>query len=64
MVNSKVAARTVTADTRATYLSHVAQAGLAALLGLFLFAAVGFAQPSAIHNAAHDSRHGIAVPCH
>lgn len=33
-------------------------------LGLLLVAGVGFAAPEAIHNAAHDSRHSLAVPCH
>lgn len=37
---------------------------LAALFGLVLIWGVGFAQPSAIHNAAHDARHAIAFPCH
>ncbi|HER27173.1 MAG TPA: CbtB-domain containing protein, partial [Rhodospirillales bacterium] len=23
-----------------------------------------FAQPSTLHNAAHDTRHSIAAPCH
>ena len=41
-----------------------ASALLAAMLGVFLLYGVGFAYPSAIHNAAHDTRHGIAVPCH
>lgn len=60
-------ARTKVADyaaARQARASQIAQACLAALLGLGLFAAVAFAQPATIHNAAHDSRHGIAVPCH
>ncbi|MDE2228759.1 MAG: CbtB-domain containing protein [Alphaproteobacteria bacterium] len=36
----------------------------AILLGLMLIWGVGFATPSALHNAAHDSRHGLAFPCH
>ncbi len=36
----------------------------AALLGLFLLYGTGFAYPSLIHNAAHDSRHAFAFPCH
>lgn len=42
----------------------VMPAGLALLLGLFLLYGVGIAQPQTIHNAAHDSRHAIAFPCH
>ncbi len=37
---------------------------LAALFGVVLIWGVGFAQPSGIHNAAHDARHAIAFPCH
>jgi cobalt transporter subunit CbtB len=41
------------------------RAALAAgLLGLAILFVVGFAAPAAIHNAAHDSRHAIAFPCH
>ena len=35
-----------------------------ALLGVFVVWGVGFAQSSLLHNAAHDSRHSIAFPCH
>jgi cobalt transporter subunit CbtB len=34
------------------------------LLGLFVLLGVGFAGPATIHNAAHDSRHAFAFPCH
>jgi len=37
---------------------------LAAFLGLFLLWGVGFAHLSAFHNAAHDTRHSNAFPCH
>jgi cobalt transporter subunit CbtB len=37
---------------------------LAALLGLFLLWGVGFSHLSAFHNAAHDTRHSNAFPCH
>ena len=40
-------------------------AGVAAILmGAFLVVGVGFASPDTIHNAAHDSRHSFAFPCH
>ena len=42
----------------------LAPAALATLLGVFLLFGVGFAHPQAIHNAAHDSRHAFAFPCH
>jgi len=36
----------------------------AALLGVSLIYGVGLASPSALHNAAHDSRHSLSFPCH
>lgn len=40
-------------------------AGLAALLtGAALLFLVGFAPMPAVHNAAHDTRHSAAFPCH
>jgi cobalt transporter subunit CbtB len=40
-------------------------AGFAAmLLGAFLVLGAGFAPIEALHNAAHDSRHSFAFPCH
>ncbi len=37
---------------------------LAALLGAFLVWAVGFSPIGVLHNAAHDTRHSLAFPCH
>jgi cobalt transporter subunit CbtB len=37
---------------------------VAIVLGVFVVFGVGFAGPSVIHNAAHDSRHSFAFPCH
>jgi len=36
----------------------------AAMLGLVLLYAAGFAETSALHNAAHDGRHSASFPCH
>jgi len=36
----------------------------AALLGLSIIYGVGLANSSTLHNAAHDSRHSLAFPCH
>ncbi len=43
---------------------RLAPAVLALLFGGFLILGVGFAQPSTLHNAAHDGRHALAFPCH
>ena len=45
-------------------LAVAAPALLAIILGAMLLYGVGFAQPSAIHDTAHDSRHSLAFPCH
>jgi cobalt transporter subunit CbtB len=38
---------------------------LAALsLGLALFLGAGFAASSVLHNATHDTRHALGLPCH
>ena len=37
---------------------------MAALLGVFLIWGVGFSPIAALHNAAHDTRHSMAFPCH
>lgn len=42
----------------------VAPVAAALLLGVFVLFGVAFAGPEVIHNAAHDSRHAFAFPCH
>jgi cobalt transporter subunit CbtB len=36
----------------------------AIVLGAVLVFVAGFAPAGAIHNGAHDARHGAALPCH
>ncbi len=36
----------------------------AAALGLVILFGVGFAPMDMAHNAAHDTRHSVAFPCH
>lgn len=39
--------------------------GLVALaLGLLVVWGAGFANPAALHNATHDTRHAFGLPCH
>lgn len=40
------------------------QIAAAALLGLVMVYAAGFATSAVAHNAAHDGRHSHAFPCH
>ena len=44
--------------------TRVQAALLAGGLGLVMLFGVAFAPVDIIHNAAHDTRHSIAVPCH
>ena len=52
------------ARTRPVGLAPAAAIMLSAALGLFLIWGVGLAGPQSLHDAAHDSRHAIAFPCH
>ncbi len=42
----------------------VAAAIFAIMLGVFMIYGAGLAQPNLLHNAAHDTRHTLAFPCH
>ena len=44
--------------------NEVAGAVAALLLGIFVVFMVGFAGASVLHEAAHNTRHSIAFPCH
>ncbi|NTA36359.1 CbtB domain-containing protein [Agrobacterium salinitolerans] len=44
--------------------ASVAQSLAAIVLGLFVVGFVGFSHVEAVHNAAHDTRHANAFPCH
>jgi len=55
------------ANSAAAASSHserLAAAAIAALLGLGVIWGVGFSHVPAWHNAAHDTRHSMAFPCH
>jgi len=56
--------RTMQAAEQITTATAIAPAVFALLLGAFLVIGTGFAHSDAIHNAAHDSRHAFAFPCH
>jgi len=62
MANQTSTRRTSTAA--ASTSSRTVAIALAALLGTLLVAGTGFAHVEAVHNAAHDTRHSLAFPCH
>jgi cobalt transporter subunit CbtB len=45
-------------------VSSIFQIAIAVLFGVGLFMLVGFAPMEVVHNAAHDTRHAFAFPCH
>lgn len=47
-----------------TKTASFAQSLTAIVLGLFVVGFVGFSPMEAVHNAAHDTRHANAFPCH
>lgn len=58
-IQTPISVSTSTVDTRRL------GAGLASLMmGTALLFLVGFAPMSSVHNAAHDTRHSAAFPCH
>ena len=54
---------TPTAET-AGLTNRLAAPIVAILLGSFMLYGIGIAPVEAVHNAAHDSRHSFALPCH
>ena len=60
-MQGRSAATTKAASSRS---ERLAAAAVAALLGLGVIWGVGFSHIPAWHNAAHDTRHSMAFPCH
>jgi len=52
--------------TTSTVSVDVSKASIAAtfIFGAVIMLVVGFLPTSAVHNAAHDTRHTAAFPCH
>ncbi|VVM56958.1 hypothetical protein PS645_01056 [Pseudomonas fluorescens] len=54
-----------TADKSTTTLTQRLTAAVcASILGMSLVFFAGFSHIEAVHNAAHDTRHSAAFPCH
>lgn len=62
--NSQVSASHVSTNTASVAVSKRSQIFAAAFLGLTIVFAVGLLPMDAAHNAAHDTRHSAAFPCH
>ncbi|EJC71173.1 MULTISPECIES: CbtB domain-containing protein [Rhizobium] len=44
--------------------AKILQAATAVFFGLLIVGFVGFSHIEIVHNAAHDTRHANAFPCH
>ena len=56
---------TASVSTPTLSVSDRVKAVTAALvIGVALIYTTGFAASTDVHNAAHDTRHGLAFPCH
>ena len=53
-----------TASTTSTLSQRLTAAFCASILGACLVYFAGFSHIEAVHNAAHDTRHSSAFPCH
>ncbi len=56
--------QTRTTTVTSTQSQRIVAAVSAAVLGAFLVYFAGFSHIEAVHNAAHDTRHSAAFPCH
>ncbi|ONH53204.1 cobalt transporter subunit CbtB [Pseudomonas cedrina] len=52
------------ASSTTTLSQRLAAAIGASILGVCLVYFAGFSHIEAVHNAAHDTRHSAAFPCH
>lgn len=63
--SSSVSTSDSTSVSTSTLDTRRLSAGLAAFtMGTALLFLVGFAPMPSVHNAAHDTRHSAAFPCH
>ncbi|MBV7495008.1 CbtB-domain containing protein [Pseudomonas sp. PDM24] len=53
-----------TISTTTTLSQRLTAACCASILGASLVYFAGFSHIEAVHNAAHDTRHSAAFPCH
>ena len=65
---TRVALKTASTDSIKVKVSseHITVGTVMLLVGTLLVFEVGFAQGAGglLHNAAHDTRHAVTIPCH
>ncbi|MBY2942878.1 CbtB-domain containing protein [Rhizobium leguminosarum] len=58
------ASTAIAAPNLTTPAAKILQAATAVFFGLVIVGFVGFSHIEIVHNAAHDTRHANAFPCH
>ncbi|MGE7957787.1 CbtB domain-containing protein [Pseudomonas sp. NPDC089530] len=61
---SSISSTSHSASTTTTLSQRLVAAIGASILGACLVYFAGFSHIEAVHNAAHDTRHSAAFPCH
>ena len=61
---SSTSSTTDTISSTSTFTQRLTAAIFASILGAGLVYFAGFSHIEAVHNAAHDTRHSAAFPCH
>ena len=65
---TEIAVKAVAADVANVKVpsEHITLGAVMLIAGTLLIFAVGFAEGSGgfLHNAAHDTRHAVTIPCH
>jgi len=51
-------------QSRTGISAKLAAIALSAFIGLAIVTLAGHVQTAALHDAAHDSRHAMGLPCH
>jgi len=64
MINSTVTSKVDTEAPSQALANNSVQMVAVAILGIVVLMGVGFAPMDVAHNAAHDTRHSFAFPCH
>ena len=64
MINSTVTSKVDTEAPSQALANNSVQMVAAAILGMVVLMGGGFAPMDVAHNAAHDTRHSFAFPCH
>jgi len=64
MSTNTLSSQTATTSDTEIKISNKSQILSAAVLGFIIMIGVGLSPMEVAHNAAHDTRHSFAFPCH